>query len=90
VGRLGRKLVGAATEFAWKAGYRRMRLWTHREHEAAGRLCSREGLTGGNCTEPCIQADSHGRNVGATPWTSPLSEPRGNLSGHHAATVLEM
>ena len=42
---LGRRLLETCMGFAREAGYRRMQLWTHAEHEAACALYARTGWT---------------------------------------------
>jgi len=42
---LGRRLLDACLGFTRKAGYRRMRLWTHESHSAACALYARNGFT---------------------------------------------
>lgn len=42
---LGRRLLDACVGFAREAGYRRMVLWTHESHRAAGRLYAATGWT---------------------------------------------
>jgi len=38
---LAQRMLDTALDFARAAGYRRMRLWTHESHVAAGRLYAR-------------------------------------------------
>jgi GNAT superfamily N-acetyltransferase len=42
---LAQNMLQACLAFASNAGYRRMRLWTHESHRAAGRLYARNGFT---------------------------------------------
>ncbi|QFT59281.1 TDP-fucosamine acetyltransferase [Sulfitobacter sp. THAF37] len=42
---LGRRLLETCMGFAREAGYRRMVLWTHESHRAAGALYARNGWT---------------------------------------------
>lgn len=41
---LAQRMLETALRFARDAGYRRMRLWTHESHRAAGRLYARNGF----------------------------------------------
>lgn len=41
---LAQRMIGDCMGFARGAGYRRMRLWTHESHRAAGRLYARQGF----------------------------------------------
>lgn len=41
---LAQRMIGDCLDFARTAGYRRMRLWTHESHRAAGRLYARQGF----------------------------------------------
>lgn len=41
---LAQRMLGECMGFARDAGYRRMRLWTHESHRAAGRLYARNGF----------------------------------------------
>lgn len=41
---LAQRLLEACMGFAREAGYREMRLWTHRSHVAAGKLYARNGF----------------------------------------------
>ena len=41
---LAQRLLDACLDFARGAGYRRMRLWTHESHKAAGRAYARNGF----------------------------------------------
>lgn len=42
---LGRRMLLHNMDFARKAGYRRMQLWTHQSHRAAGALYAKTGWT---------------------------------------------
>lgn len=42
---LGQRLLDTALDFARRAGYARMRLWTHESHRAAGKLYARNGFS---------------------------------------------
>lgn len=42
---LGQRMLDEALGFARAAGYRRMTLWTHESHRAAGRIYARNGFT---------------------------------------------
>lgn len=42
---LGRRMLLHNMDFARKAGYRRMQLWTHESHRAAGALYAKTGWT---------------------------------------------
>jgi GNAT superfamily N-acetyltransferase len=47
---LGRRMLRACMDFAQEAGYREMRLWTHRSHVAACALYRRSGWS-------CVEAE---------------------------------
>lgn len=42
---LGRRLLATCMDFARAQGYRRMKLWTHESHRAAGALYAKTGWT---------------------------------------------
>jgi len=65
---LAQRMLEQAMAFARGAGYRRMRLWTHESHRAAGRLYARNGftLTGSEAKH------SFGQDVVAQTWERDL------------------
>lgn len=65
---LAQGMLETCLAFARAAGFRRIRLWTHESHRAAGRLYARNGfaLTGS------VPARSFGRDVVEQVWERPL------------------
>ena len=65
---LGRHLLQTCLDFARDAGYRRMTLWTHESHRAAGALYAANGFA-------CVEARpvrSFGQSLVEQTWTRDL------------------
>jgi len=65
---LAQRMLEACLTFARSAGYRRMRLWTHESHRAAGRLYARNGFR----LMSSAPAHAFGRDVVDQHWERPL------------------
>jgi GNAT superfamily N-acetyltransferase len=65
---LAQAMLERAMGFARDAGYRRMRLWTHESHRAAGRMYARNGFA----LEASEPRHSFGVDVVAQFWTRDL------------------
>lgn len=65
---LAQRMLEACVGFARAAGYRRMRLWTHESHRAAGRLYARNGFL----LTASVAARSFGVDVVEQTWEREL------------------
>jgi GNAT superfamily N-acetyltransferase len=65
---LGQRLLDEAISWARTKGYRRMVLWTHESHRAAGKLYARNGFT----LQASMPTEAFGQNVVDETWSRDL------------------